>query len=293
MTDKEQLQTLFEISTIELPIVKSHLELITKTLSDLIQLYKDEVDPDLKFGEAYIETLLTKILLATKTAMGISEGQNLKVLEKEIQVIDISSLYVIARTVLECFLTIEYLFINQITQEERIFRFNLWKVAGFMMRQQVINESNQDHAEKIESERIEIEKLKHEIKDSEFYSQLTKNDIWKLDKFGIPRTISWSKLLDKSCITNNLLDGYYKLYSNYAHSEFVSIMQLNQMNLHISNPIALDNITLSLNNIRIINCVAINLFLQKFEDSKLIYDRFDPRTKYIIDFWNSFATTSK
>lgn len=293
MTDKQQLQTLFEISTIELSIVKNHLELITKTLSDLIQLYKDEVNPDLKFGEAYIETLLTKILLATKTAIGISEGQNLQVLEKEIQVIDISSLYVIARTIIECFLTIEYLFINQISQEEKMFRFNLWMVAGFMMRQQAINESNKKHAEKIESERNEIEKLKHDIKDSEFYSQLTKNDIWKLDKFGIPRTISWSKLLDKSCITNNLLSGYYKLYSNYAHSEFVSIMQLNQMNLHISNPIALENITITLNNIRIINCVAINLFLQKFADSKLIYDRFDPRTKYIIDFWNTFATVSK
>lgn len=62
------------------------------------------------------------------------------------------------------------------------------------------------------------------------------------------------------------------------------------MNLNIANSIAIDNLTSTLNNIRIINCVLINLFLQKFEESKEIYERFDDRTKYIIDFWNSFAT---
>lgn len=111
-----------------------------------------------------------------------------------------------------------------------------------------------------------------------------------MDAYGIPRTISWSDLLSKSSINTKLLDGYYKLYSNYAHSEFVSIMQLKQMNLNIASPTAIDNLTSTLNNIRIINFVLINIFLQKFEESKEIYERFDDRTKYIIDFWNSFAT---
>lgn len=62
------------------------------------------------------------------------------------------------------------------------------------------------------------------------------------------------------------------------------------MNLNITSPVVIDNLTYTLNNIRIINCVVINLFLQKFEDSKEIYERFDAKTKYIIDFWNSFAT---
>lgn len=293
LTDKEQIETLFEIATIDLSVVDNHLEIIVKTLADLIQLFKDEVNPKLEFGEAYIETLLTKILLATKTALQISKGQNLKVLDKEIQVIDISSLYVIARTILECFLTIEYLFINEVSQDERNFRFKLWKIAGFLMRQQAINETNELYTAKIESEKAEIEKLKLEVKESEFYENLSKHEIWKLDTFGIPRTISWSKLLNESSINNNLLDGYYKLYSNYAHSEFVSILQLNQINLNISDKTTIENTTSTLNNIRIINCVAINLFLRKFENSKIIYNRFDEKTKYIINFWNSFATKEK
>lgn len=257
-------------------------------MADLIQLYKNEVNPKLDFGEAYIETLITKILLATNTALQVSDGQKLKVLDKEIEVIDISSLYVVARTIIECFLTIEYLFVNDISQEERNFRFKLWKIAGFMMRQQTINETNEAYTAKIESEKEEIDKLKKEVKESEF--QLSDHEMWKLDKYGIPRTISWSKLLAKSCINNSLIEGYYKLYSNYAHSEFVSIMQLNQINLNINSPVAIDSATYTLNNIRIINCVVLNLFLQKFEDSREIYKRFDPKTKYIIDFWNSFAT---
>ena len=293
MTDKDKIETLFEIVSTDLPIIKNHLDVIVKTLADLIQLYKNEINLNLDFGEAYIETLATKILLATNTALQLSNGQNLKVLDKEIQVIDISSLYVVARSIIECFLTIEYLFVSDISQEERNFRFKLWKIAGFMMRQQAINDTNKSHSAKIESEKEEIDKLKEEVKESAFYSQLSNHDIWKLDTFGIPRTISWSKLLDKSSINNNLLDGYYKLYSNYAHSEFVSIMQLSQMNLNIASPTAVYNSTYTLNNIRIINCVVINLFLQKFKDSKEIYERFDAKTKYIIDFWNSFATKEK
>lgn len=290
MTHKEKIETLFEITSNDLTTIKNHLDIIVKTLADLIQLYKNEINPNLDSGEAYIETLTIKILLATNTTLQLAEGQNLKVLDKEIQVIDISSLYVVARTIIECFLTIEYLFVNDISQAERDFRFRLWKIAGYMMRQQAIDDSNKIHSAKIESEKEEIDKLKKEVKESEFYSQLSKQEIWKLDAFGIPRTLSWSKLLDKSSINNNLLDGYYKIYSNYAHSEFVSIMQLKQMDLNITSPVAIDNLTYTLNNIRIINCVVINLFLQKFEESKEIYERFDAKTKYIIDFWNFFAT---
>ncbi|MHA6727574.1 hypothetical protein ACX3PU_05865 [Chryseobacterium sp. A301] len=115
MTDKDKFETVIEIASIDLPIIKNHLEVVVKTLADLIQLYKNEVNPKLDFGEAYIETLTTKILLATNTALQLSNGQNLKVLDKEIQVIDISSLYVVARTIIESFLTIEYLFFNDIT----------------------------------------------------------------------------------------------------------------------------------------------------------------------------------
>lgn len=239
MTHKEKIETLFEITSSDLITIKNHIDIIVKTLADLIQLYKNEINPSLDSGEAYIETLTVKILLATNTTLQLANGQNLKVLDKEIQVIDISSLYVVARTIIECFLTIEYLFISDISQEERDFRFKLWKIAGFMMRQQAINDINKIHSAKIESEKEEIDQLKKEVKESVFYSQLSKHEIWKLDAYGIPRTISWSNLLNKSSINNNLLDGYYKLYSNYAHSEFVSIMQLNQMNLHITSPVVM------------------------------------------------------
>lgn len=207
MIDKDKIEMLLETASTDLLTIKNHLDLTVKILADLIQLYKNEINPNLDFGEAYIETLNIKILLATNTALQLANGQNLKVLDKEIQIIDISSLYVVARTIIECFLT-EYLFVNDISQAERNFRFKLWKIAGFMMRQQPINDINQIHSAKIESEKEEIDKLKKEVKASEFYSQLSKNQIWKLDAYGIPRTISWSDLLSKSSINNKLLDGF-------------------------------------------------------------------------------------
>lgn len=127
MTDKDKIEMLLETASTDLLTIKNHLDLTVKILADLIQLYKNEINPNLGFGEAYIETLNIKILLATNTALQLANGQNLKVLDKEVQVIDISSLYVVARTIIECFLTIEYLFVNDISQEERISDLNYGK----------------------------------------------------------------------------------------------------------------------------------------------------------------------
>lgn len=56
MTQKEKVETLFEITSNDLTTIKNHLDIIVKTLADLIQLYKNEVNLNLDSGEAYIET---------------------------------------------------------------------------------------------------------------------------------------------------------------------------------------------------------------------------------------------
>src|SRR5690606_8609204 len=113
-----------------------------------------------------------------------------------------------------------YLYFNELSRDEQIFRYNLWRISGFMSRQDFGKTKEEKFIKKLIKEKVEIKELKETIKKSPFYLKLKKQELWKLDKYGLPRLISWSSLLDQSILKNDLFDKVYKLYSNYAHSEF-------------------------------------------------------------------------
>ena len=138
-------------------------------------------------------------------------------------------------------------------------------------------------------ERKEIKELKSEITKSKYYSNLKKNDLWKLDNFGFPRILSWSKLLDNSILKNAPFAKLYGLYSNYAHSEFISIIQLNESKLSKSDKFNIDTTITTLNNVRIINCVSIFILKDKFLFANESFEKLNENLKYSIEFWNNFA----
>lgn len=70
---------------------------------------------------------------------------------------------------MEVFLTLEYLYFNDLTRDEQIFRYNLWRTSGFITRQNFLENLNKEFTEKLERKRKEIEQLKIEIKKSPYY----------------------------------------------------------------------------------------------------------------------------
>ena len=198
-------------------------------------------------------------------------------------------MYILNRSIIECFLTLEYLFFNNLSREEQLFRYNLWRISGFVSRQNFKENLQKSFKEKLLREKKEIETLKLEIKKSKYYSTLEKQHLWKLDTFGLPRIISWSTLLENSVLKKELFESIYKLYSNYAHSEFISIIQINEGSLHKSNEFNVSNISSNLFLARIINCITITLLKEKFECTSLAYETIDEELKYSIEFWNKFG----
>ena len=144
--------------------------------------------------------------------------------------------------------------------------------------------------EKLKREKNEIEMLKQEIKKTEYHSKLKSQDIWKLDNYGLPRIISWGKLLENSILKASIFSKVYGLYSNYAHSEFISIIQINESSLSKFDKFNLNTTITTLNNVIALNCVAIILFKNKFECAKNAYDEIDENLKFSIEFWYKFAT---
>lgn len=291
MNKEEKVNILIkEANSLNLPTLIPSLEKILQANAFVVHsLY--ETKPKLDIGEVFQETLLIKIIFTSKSILELSKGIEFEFLNRKEkpEIIDRSSIYILTRSIIESFLTLEYLYFNDLSREEQIFRYNLWRISGFMSRQDFGKTKNEKFISKLKKEKAEIEELKKTIKKSPFYLKLKKQDLWKLDKYGLPRLMSWSSLMKESVLKNDLFDKIYKLYSNYAHSEFISIIQLNEGRLSKYDAFNIETTITTLNNVRIINCVALSMFINKYEFANKKYQEMDESIRFIIEFWNKFG----
>ncbi len=271
------------------------LELITKASTELIQSIYDS-KPELGEGEVFIETLSIKILLATKSIIELGKGTKVSALTKDsnVKLLDFPSINILTRSIIEAFLTLEYLFFNDLSVEERNFRFYIWQISGYKARQGFFNERGilkENVNEKLKTELVEIKRLKAIIEQSPFYKNIGKQSLWKLDTFGLPRLVSWIKLIKQSILKTTIFETSYKLYSNYAHSEFISLIQINGRETLNKGSKENDNSVLnSLRVIKMINCIAIVGLKDKFDFASKVFEQYDEETKTTILFWNEFGT---
>lgn len=291
MNKKEKMKTYInEVSSLNLSSLIPSVEKILQENAFLAQSFYD-TKPELGIGEVYQETLLIKIIFTSRSILELSKGIEFGILNRKERplIIDRSSLYILTRSVIESFLTLEYLYFNALDREEQVFRYNLWRISGFMARQDFGKTKNEKFFSKVEREKLEIKKLKENIKKSPYYSKLKKQHLWKLDKYGLPRIMSWSALIKQSTLKTDLFEKVYKLYSNYAHSEFIAMIQLNEGKLSKSDKFNTETTITTLNNIRVINCVSIISFTNKYQFAKDRYMEIDESSRYIIEFWNKFG----
>ncbi|MBU2994807.1 hypothetical protein KO500_00060 [Cellulophaga baltica] len=271
------------------------LEFITKASTELIQSIYDS-KPKLGEGEVFIETLSIKILLATKSIIELGEGTKVSALTKDsnVKLLDFPSINILTRSIIEAFLTLEYLFFNDLDLEERNFRFYIWQISGYKSRQGFFDgkgKLKENVNEKLKTELEEIKRLKKVIEQSKFYKTIDKHRLYKLDTYGLPRLVSWSKLITQSVLKNSLFETPYKLYSNYAHSEFISLIQMNgQATLNKGSKENNDSILNSLRLVKMINCIVIVGLKNKFEFASKVFEKYDEETKTTILFWNEFGT---
>lgn len=277
-----------------IPATFESLELISRANTELVQSIYDS-KPILGEGEVFIETISIKILLATKSILEIGKGTDVSFLTKKRQVklLDFPSINILTRSIIESFLTLEYLFYNNLSDNEKKFRFRIWQISGYKARQKFFekrNGLNPNVSEKLNKELLEIERLMTIIENSPYYKKLDSQSLWKLDKYGLPRLDSWQKLIEQSILKSSLFETTYKLFSNYSHSEFISLIQMREKNSLIMNSKENnDAILTALRIVKIVNCVSIVCFKNKFDFASKIFEKFDDKTKTTILFWNKFG----
>lgn len=229
----------------------------------------------------------------------MGKGTQVSALTKEsnVKLLDFPSINILTRSIIEAFLTMEYLFYNSLELDERNFRFYIWQISGYKARQSFFEKRQglKEHiTEKLKTELSEIERLLNIIEKSPHYSEMDKQKLWKLDKFGLPRLVSWQKLIEQSILRTSMFETSYKLYSNYAHSEFISLIQMN--GAKTLNKGSKENDQAILNSLRVvkmINCISMVYLKNKFDFASKVFEKYDDETKTTILFWNEFGTEEK
>jgi hypothetical protein len=180
---------------------------------------------------------------------------------KPFKVLDESSIYSLLRVVSENYLTFSYLYSDNSSEEEKQFRLSVWKYCGIKQRVG-FRVSTEEAKQKQANEKITLESLSTEIKNSRFYEVLDSKKQKTVLSGKKPRLFNnWIDLVRKSNLRVSLFENLYGFKSNHSHSEFISVFQLKSKQYQY-NPN--DKVHFSLFLLHIIICKAII-------DLKMIY----------------------
>ena len=273
------------------------LEQSRNTLNELLELLGDlsqslhESKVIVKPWEQYFETLIHKILFHSYSISELSKGTEIKSKKIKIdtKILDTPSILILTRSIIESFLTLEYIYIENIPDEEKFFRFKLWEMSGLLSRQSFDTNGKKDLEEKKQNEKELILSIKKEIEEHPNFSDLGKQQIYKLDTYGLPRMKSWIEMIDSSSLNSDTFKIKYKFYSNYAHSEFLSILQIKQSNYKASNKDAIASINMSINTIKQITCLVIEWLDKNYPSAQTIFNETSEELKSSIRIWLNIA----
>ncbi len=208
----------------------------------------------------------------------------------EVNFVDPGSVHVLVRAALEAFLTLHYLYVTPVSEEERELRYLSWRIAGLMERQNYPILSSQVVARKAQDMSV-IDKWRTKLHSNPLFNQLTarqqegiSNGRYRLLPLSLPgpwKIPSWRKLAESADLARFYADTGYSFLSGYAHSTSLSVLQMVQSDsLTAQQQLA----TGSIGILNIILANAIACYCQLFPKPKAALQS-DPAAVELVHIW--------
>ncbi|MBC6367615.1 DUF5677 domain-containing protein [Algoriphagus sp. AK58] len=184
------------------------------------------------------QMIFTKVTHINKLLGGV--GFNSKNGGKLNPIIDPTSIAPLIRTLYEIVCVFHLIYILPDSQQKKDLVYNLWVSSGLKYRQR-FNVRLPDSLEKLEQERIFIERIKEDIENSDLFKSLTeknkskifvklKEKDYKISFTGLDiNFLSWQEVSGTMGLENDLFADIYSYFSLYAHPSNVSVFQFEMM----------------------------------------------------------------
>lgn len=242
------------------------------------------------FWQPYLETHLFKFALLNSSLIKEFEGINFTRPDnnQDHKTYNVSALYLLARTTIETFLTIKYLYLNFKNEQQGILRYTLYEWSGLKTRQNFIATQPDTIAKKAD-EKLTIDQLENIINQNTHFLSLSEGKRKDIIKNARAKEIGWQEIVTESGLEKSFHHFNWEFYSNYAHSEQIEAMQLKAL---FNNPTKIhDSVYHTLSCTIIYEAMLLSDLKNKYREFENVFNSLplDLRTK--IDFWATFGVT--
>lgn len=240
----------------------------------------------LKPWQTNLEVLIAKFSILCSTISQLSTGTRVRAMKKEISVYDIHSFYVLSRSLIESYLMLNYLNFTPKTDDQGAFRNDLYALSGLASRQE-FETITAEGKSKQAKEKKEIEQLRDKIKKNNYFRNLSNEKQKRLLKILPSKEMSWEQLIKVTKIRSREYLMMWKLYSNYAHSEYLSSIQLKDYYNNVT--LMKDTILVSLFQNIVTLSILISDITDNFLSARLKFNIANEGTRTKVEFWGALG----
>jgi len=268
--------------------------LVVRTLIEMTDHLHNAKTPII-FWRKHMEANLVKLSMHSSTLADILPGTTFynPVSKTEIKYPDLPSIFLLVRAIIENYLTFYYLNV-QPENERAEFRFYLYEFAGLSSRQKfettfpgVGEELAKELQAKKDYEAKQIQDLLSKIRANSYFSNLKKERQDDLIKNKKAKELSWTDLIQNSTLNSSIFLNLWRLFSNHAHSEMLSSIQLKG---YVENKEKLREAQFtSIVPPLMLNALAIKDLTRMYPIMKIVYNALPTTTTTIIDSWDEMA----
>ena len=204
----------------------------------------------------------------------------------KISFFDAASINVLGRAAIESFLVFQYVFVNNVNEEQEDFHYLSWVLGGLIERQRLPVSSPQGK-KVLEDESKIISSLESRIKTNKFFLELTDKQQNNLLNKGMWRLKSWSKIGLESGLSDTYSEAFYRYLCDYAHAGNLSILQLREAK---TAKIQSDLSNATIGYLLIALSKFTKSYTKVFPKAKQIYNSL--ADKNVIEVWDAVGSKS-
>jgi hypothetical protein len=205
-------------------IVSDYLQILDLVF-DAAQSIKGKISIDYRMPDC--QQLATKLYFHAATVYHLRQGTKAPVpidIKDGSSFFDFASVAVLTRAIIDAYFTLFEVFFAPISDDEKEFRYQLWLLSGFVIREKYLpkDPSMQD---RIERSKLDIQNMRNRISSTQYFKTLsTKQQKYVLKGKRIPR--NWEKVAQSAGFGENSIKQMFSYYSGYTHSDGLSGTQI-------------------------------------------------------------------
>lgn len=284
---KERIPYLLEIyqafKTDDIKSLLKHFDILTNSLFALTQsLFDNKVK--IQYHHAEIENKFFRYGMANHSIKKLLEGNRFFIINKQIEITDLFSVFAITRMQIESFSIMYYLFFEKLDTIEKDFRYEIYKLHGLQKQNKfpVEFKKNEEKKKKIEDD---ISVLIDKIKSYQVFQNASEKQQKKYINPEHAKLESTKDILIKSGIDSNRINDMWNLYSNHAHGEHISDRQYNYIYKNKKSTLEESTTVLLINTI--LTSTLCKLISNEFDGVKKKYEELHLGDKVQIEIWSN------